>query len=402
MVVGHVRQTHFDALDSLRGLCACLVALFHFKTFGNVTNSQFIRESWLFVDFFFVLSGFVIYAGYGERLRQGYSTARFMALRMGRIYPLHFAMLAVFAAFEVMKLALGNSELAGIAPFTSPRSPGELAQSLALVQIFGFSDWLVWNGPSWSIAAEMWTYLITAVLLAVTGKRSDLAIALLGAGALVWLATTGDGSLNRTYSGSLIRCLYGFSLGVLAYRLLTMRAAERAAPSLAAGTVLELAVIAGTVAYAALRPSPVLTLAAPVLFVVAVYVFALESGRVSRTLKHRVFLLVGKLSYSIYMIHAFVEARLIDVALVLAGKTGLPLATRLEEGGELTKMLGTPDNPLLADLLTAGGLVAIVALSWVSYRLIEAPFRKLSRRWFGADTPGRGAGPQTVLSESSR
>jgi len=56
----------------------------------------------MFVDFFFVLSGFVIYASYGKRLRDGYGLARFMGLRFGRVYPAYFAALVLFFVFEML------------------------------------------------------------------------------------------------------------------------------------------------------------------------------------------------------------------------------------------------------------------------------------------------------------
>jgi peptidoglycan/LPS O-acetylase OafA/YrhL len=59
----------FIALDSWRGIAACLVALFHLEAYSHLVYSHlnaapFLRNSWLFVDFFFVLSGFVIAANY--------------------------------------------------------------------------------------------------------------------------------------------------------------------------------------------------------------------------------------------------------------------------------------------------------------------------------------------------
>jgi hypothetical protein len=52
--------TRFEALDGWRGICACLVVLFHFHGFSPIYSVELVRNSYLFVDFFFVLSGFVI------------------------------------------------------------------------------------------------------------------------------------------------------------------------------------------------------------------------------------------------------------------------------------------------------------------------------------------------------
>ncbi len=57
----------FEALDGWRGICACLVVLFHFHGYSPLNTSGLIRNSYLFVDFFFVLSGFVIACNYSTR-----------------------------------------------------------------------------------------------------------------------------------------------------------------------------------------------------------------------------------------------------------------------------------------------------------------------------------------------
>lgn len=51
-------------LDTWRGICVLLVALFRFPTSSMISQSAFIDSSYLFVDFFFVLSGFVIASSY--------------------------------------------------------------------------------------------------------------------------------------------------------------------------------------------------------------------------------------------------------------------------------------------------------------------------------------------------
>ena len=59
-------EARFAALDSWRGIAALLVALLHFRFLGHFYSLDFVRNSWLFVDFFFVLSGFVITHAYAD------------------------------------------------------------------------------------------------------------------------------------------------------------------------------------------------------------------------------------------------------------------------------------------------------------------------------------------------
>ena len=89
MVTANAERPRFVALDSWRGIAALAVAFRHINGTAPFLNGQFHGNLRLAVDFFFVLSGFVIAMSYGERLAQGFSFLRFMVLRWGRVWPLH-------------------------------------------------------------------------------------------------------------------------------------------------------------------------------------------------------------------------------------------------------------------------------------------------------------------------
>jgi peptidoglycan/LPS O-acetylase OafA/YrhL len=82
-------KQHYLALDSLRAICATLVVFYHFEGVTIIGSVPFVRNAFLFVDFFFVLSGFVIASSYAERVAAGLPIPKFMFLRLGRLYPLH-------------------------------------------------------------------------------------------------------------------------------------------------------------------------------------------------------------------------------------------------------------------------------------------------------------------------
>ena len=126
----------FAALDSLRGVAAIGVAAYHIHGSGLLFNSALVRSGWLWVDFFFVLSGFVIAASYGDRLAQGFAVRRFMLLRLGRIYPLHIAMLALYLGIELLRLIFQPDGRSANPPFAGLRSPEYLLASTLLIQTF--------------------------------------------------------------------------------------------------------------------------------------------------------------------------------------------------------------------------------------------------------------------------
>ena len=71
----------FIAREARRGLGALAIVFFHMGDFGWIAGLTPLRSGWMLVEFFFVLSGFVIAASYGQRLAQGYPRWRLFAYR---------------------------------------------------------------------------------------------------------------------------------------------------------------------------------------------------------------------------------------------------------------------------------------------------------------------------------
>jgi peptidoglycan/LPS O-acetylase OafA/YrhL len=368
---GKVTQ-HYAALDSLRGICALAVVLFHFRTSGNISNLGFVRHSWMFVDFFFVLSGFVISAAYAAKFLEGRaSIPAFMGLRMGRIYPLHLAVLIAMLALEGLLLVADFSGVTSREPFTGSRSVAAILSNLGLVHVFGVHDLLTWNAPSWSIAAEMWMYLLFAIVFCFAGKSAWATMVALGVGALIWLMAASPAALNTTYELGFIRCVYGFSIGTIVFWA-TNRGWGKG------GTGLELAAALAVILFVSLVGKGSLTFLAPLLFAFPVFVFAQEQGALSKFLTKRVFLWLGTISYSTYMIHGFVQARMGDVIKVFGAPLGLTLAPKSGNAEFPSETIA--GHPLMLDLLTIIMLLLVVAGSSLTYRWIEAPCREWSRR----------------------
>ncbi|HYL24760.1 MAG TPA: acyltransferase, partial [Burkholderiales bacterium] len=309
----------FDALESWRGIAACLVALYHMQMFVN-TDLPVFRNSYLFVDFFFVLSGFVIAANYEQRLAEGWSLWRFALLRFGRLYPLHLALLGAWIVVHLAHVASGH---ATVSAFQPPRySADTIVANLLLVQGMHLFNFASWNQPSWTISAEFYTYLIFALAVVAAKRRIVLLLlpAILAAAAALWLLVD---NIDTNIEWGLIRCICGFASGVLVWHV--YRAAW-----LRSGTALELAALALVVAFVWRAGRSELSFAAPAVFALAVVVFAAEAGPVSRLLRAPALLWVGARSYSIYMVHFLVGSLLLDCAklLKLAG-IGLYSGTRI-------------------------------------------------------------------------
>jgi len=126
----------FEALDSLRGIFACMVVFHHMASTSWLTNRGIFLNGWLGVDYFFVLSGFVIAASYMAKLKEGYPVGKFMALRAGRLLPLHYVVLGLWLSFEIVSALSPYGGLSLRQPFTGSRSPGQFFASLLFIQPF--------------------------------------------------------------------------------------------------------------------------------------------------------------------------------------------------------------------------------------------------------------------------
>lgn len=367
-------RPHFQALDSLRGLFACLVVLHHMPSTGGFLNSAFVQNAWLAVDYFFVLSGFVIATSYGQRLASGYPLSQFIFLRFGRVYPVHLAVLLVFVALELLVLATTYDQPAARPAFSGTRSVEKLLASLSFTHPFLSGQ--SWNRVSWSVAVEFWTYVVFAAVALTARRHRTLAMGLIAAGCLGGLAITGDGALDRLADWTtMLRCLCGFGVGVVAYRL-HERLEGRLPLSFGIATVVEVALIAATAAFMSLASGPI-TLVAPALFAAGVLLFARQRGGVSVLLTTRPMLFLGAISYSLYMVHWLVVVRSIDVLRIVQRRTGLQLSSNIEVNGMSIEAIDA--HGLLGVLVPLAIFGAAVAAAWILYVLVERPGRRWSR-----------------------
>ncbi|NDV86151.1 acyltransferase family protein [Aurantimonas aggregata] len=370
---GQLRPTasRFQALDGLRGICALLVVVFHAPVSGAVYESSFFRHGFLFVDFFFVLSGFVIAHAFHDSLAQKRNGFDFLRGRLFRVYPLHLFMLALFVGFELfLYVTRGPGEA-----FQGGNGPVALVHNLLMTHSFGVLDTMGWNYPSWSISAELLAYGFFA-LVVVTVPRALLPLMVLCIVSGIVVIGAAEGTIDTTVGYGWLRCLMGFSLGVIV-RLVLWPRTDTAVPTDQGlvWTLAELAAVVMVAVFVTALGGTSLSLAAPFVFAFALYVFAHEGGLVSRLLRSKPATYLGLVSYSVYLTHAFVISRVENVATVVAGKTGWAIFSTGIDG---KRLLGaTEGQALLALGLIVMGTLVASALTW---RFVERPGMALGRR----------------------
>ena len=81
-------KPRYEILDGLRGIAALMVVIFHlFETYSKGAAFQIVNHGYLAVDFFFVLSGFVVGYAYDDRWDK-MTTWGFFKRRLTRLHPM--------------------------------------------------------------------------------------------------------------------------------------------------------------------------------------------------------------------------------------------------------------------------------------------------------------------------
>ncbi len=311
-----------------------------------------ISKLYLGVDFFFILSGFVLTHVYLQKLRNGKLSIRnFYVRRIARIYP------AYLLAFTIALTQLYGFHFAGLTP--APEPPLS-AQSLFLY-LFCFHAWwdfgmISINGPSWSISAEWFAYLLFPVLLWTMSRLSltvNAAIALLAIAACWAVAAfvLGKPLTRLDFDFGILRIVPEFMGGIWLY-LLGMKYELRAYGRKAFFTVSALLLV-------------LLASLAPDLWIVltfgAVILLGAEQARQNYDwpLSSAKAAYLGEISYSVYLLH-------------------IPL---LEITLSLMKLLTLSDETEMALLFLT--LLLLLPAAMLSYGLVESPMRRYINRKFG-------------------
>lgn len=375
----------YEALDAWRGISAILVVLFHFCFIfaSPLMDQRLITNAYLLVDFFFVLSGFVVCHAYRARLGDAASWRVFVLRRFGRLWPLHIAMLTAFVVFIALVNLVPHPQRFDLTLKPSEYSLVAIPIHALLLNAVNLHG-MAWNAPSWSIGAEFYTYLLfgAVCILMMRGlTKMALALAVASLALLAWRSPT---FMNSTADLGLFRCIAGFFIGVAAYGLHARLRHLR----LPVASLWEMAAVAGVVTFVVLAgegPDKVgpQSLAAPLVFAVAVLVFARDAGLVSRVLRTRPLAALGRWSYSIYMTHQLVlmAGAFLVWTIGRLGGFSLERAVVLEGQAKTVYDLGSTAASFAA---LAGVLAVVLALSALTHRFIELPgqrgFNRLAAR----------------------
>ncbi len=345
-----VPKAKLDALTGARGIAAWYVVIYHIRK----AMSPYLPDAWmhffakgyLAVDLFFILSGFVIWLNYAPKFELDGLTAvpDFLLRRLARIYPLHFVILSAMLLFVAMLAATGR-----IDPSHYPIN--ELPLHFLLLQHWGFTEHIRWNEPAWSISTEFAAYLCLPFGAAFLTKLKRaiwldlLAIVLLCVGLRFYFTSQNADMLGAAISHfGLVRCLTEFFIGTLICSVWNQATASQK-PWLDG-----FAAVTALLTFGLYSTNIIGELAAmPAFLSCLVFLLARSSTWQNNPLTSRLFMRLGDVSYSTYLVHFFLWI--------------------------IFKFLFVSDPRNVSPIIIAGFILLTYATSELLYRLVENPGR---------------------------
>lgn len=315
---------------SLRGLAALSVVGYHAAIAARGVDAAwtpalgFLLSSFLFVDLFFMLSGYIMAEAYGEGLKQSYRRSppgariplrkrlgpvlRYWKRRLVKILPNYYVWLAISIALVTLRLTYFDQPIRYDSCYIE-----SIWTHLALVQSFS-ATCIEFNIPLWSIVVELLAYLCFPVLILLLPVWPVFVA--LGAGlyAMLFIDT---GTIDLLKGGpSVLRCLAGFMLGMAATRIVGLIPMGRVAWA-------QIPALLAVIVCVALDAQPGALAATFVLVVLT----GANTGVLVAVLRQPVIYALGRASFSIYLAHVPILGVLILILSKIQSDTGIILST---------------------------------------------------------------------------
>lgn len=313
-------KPHYALLDGLRGVAALLVVWYHvfegFQFAGNKPVIDFINHGYLAVDFFFILSGFVVGYAYDNRWGKTLTLGGFFRRRLIRLQP----MVCMGALIGAASFLLSGMErwdgthatlwltfLAFVCGcLMLPALPGMPRE------VRGNGEMFPLNGPCWSLFFEYIGNILYALLIRRLSTRLLAVLSFALCCALTWFAVTdqsGYGSIGVGWTvdrtnilGGSLRMLCPFTMGLLLSRIFKPIHYARGAFWTSAALLLIIFHIPYIYSDGALSLNGVFE-AACIIAVFPLVVWYAASGKTTDIASTRICRFLGDISFPLYIVH---------------------------------------------------------------------------------------------------
>ncbi|MER8742530.1 acyltransferase [Mesorhizobium sp. M1004] len=342
-------------LDAIRGVAAISVMLYHFSPF--LAAGKVLPSSYLAVDLFFLLSGFVIAHAYDRKIENGMGVGTFVAIRLIRLYPLYLAGTLLGFFYLVVKNRLIPAEYMPISEIGTMLTTGMFFIPLvsdAYHTIFPL------NPASWSLFFELIVNIAYVAVFFLLTKRvlsTLIAVSLVLLVVVSIIAGTLDfGMTGSTIISGLPRVCFSFFLGVLLCRSMTRY--QSGLGFLRRGWWVEGA-IALTLIVFAIAPAGGARVAYDLACVVFVFPALVVVGTIAQTAPRLSGLYgwLGRISYPIYIIHT-------PLLMIIAG------------AGKAAAIDPFAHHPWFGIVMA----VSVIVIADIATRLYDEPLRRFLQR----------------------
>jgi len=302
------------ALAGARAIPPLLIVMYHFSEGHHYSGFKpldlLASRGYLWVEFFFVLSGFILTHVYWPRMddlfrKDGY--VAFLRARLIRLWPLHLFMLLWVLMLVVLLRFLadqgGYVSIFDLKYHQDVSAKGFVLSSL-LLHAWNTMPSLTWNGVSWFVSVEFALCLLFPVWLMLAEGRLWRGFVLIaaGLGGLVALLLTSKHGLDITFHNGVLRGLSDFTIGVgMAVLFRRLKARDRLPDW---GHSLLQLLLVGLLGYIVMNTGwshTRLDIFTVLPLMALIFALAFDRGIVARLLSMRVPQVVGEWSYAIYI-----------------------------------------------------------------------------------------------------
>jgi peptidoglycan/LPS O-acetylase OafA/YrhL len=350
-----------EELESIRGLAAILVVLFHLPKWNSIMDIRFFNNGYLMVPLFFVLSGFVIYNAYSDKIQVKKDLFKFQFLRFGRLYPVHITFLLAFLFIEIIKYIVYvffDVKNSISTPFEI-NSFSQFIKNLFLISSVLPNQILSYNIPAWSIGVEFYTYFIFGLSVLFIRKGISLLFLIITTCSFLMLA------MKMTFGFEpLLSCFAGFFMGCLTaiitskYKIILSKYSS-------------LYIFLSIIIFLQIKNDKDFDIV--IYFLTAAFIISIilsSDGMLKKILKFHVLSFLGGISYSVYMSHMLVIIVFNKVLKIFLKRPQI-----LDLDGNSVVQLSQVEALLGCFFV----IILVLVVSTFVYNFIEKPMRTKSR-----------------------
>jgi peptidoglycan/LPS O-acetylase OafA/YrhL len=354
-------------LDGLRGIFSLMIILFHYdkQYLPNYLDNFLINNSYVFVDFFFVLSGFVISYNYNSMSNYN-SFFTYIKKRFIRLYPLHFytnfLMLIYILVTRLFLVKLLPQYFESL-EFSFDKNIKPFFDSILLTNstpILGNTNGI--NYPSWSISSEIISYVVFGIICVFFSKKNKTIVSIL----LITISSYICFIFGDFFNGGDIGFLRGFVsffLGFIIWKIYNKNKTFTVNKNLELLIPVVFIYLIFTLDKLDSTQQGLIfgIVSIPMFFSLSILLLLFSNGLLTKLLETRVFQFLGKVSFSVYLNHSLLLSILVK-----------PIF-------RIVKPDLTDFNMLLVMIILIG---FTLIYSYFTYSLIENKFGKYLRNKF--------------------